>query len=57
MSYTSDPSTLIGDLAMYRSGDASRKIRIQKCVKVWQKGINIEDNEEECLAETKTYDE
>ena len=55
MSYTSDPSTLIGDLAMYRSGDASRKICIQKCVKVWQKGINIEDDEEEQLAETKTY--
>ena len=30
---------------------------IQKCVKVWQKGINIEDNEEKRLAETKTYNE
>ena len=57
MSYTSDPSILVGGLAMYRSGDASRTFCIQRCMKVWQKGINIEDNEEECLAETKTYDE
>jgi hypothetical protein len=29
----------------------------ERCIKVWQTGINMEGDEEERLAETRTYNE
>jgi hypothetical protein len=49
-----NPGRWLGHVKIWR---CESNVLPSKCVKVWQKGINIEDNEEERLAETKTYNE